>query len=241
MPDAPDWYRYQRESTRHIMGDLGELAARLGSPVVYDRRGTVVWVWDGRYGITTFNRTGGGDGNNTLLGSAYSGFGGFTLRMIAGSTDSWLSEVTKFFNPFDLDRWGLEMSISYGNAFERLSFYFQYTDATYRYEGVIRLHDTDNKIYYKDFNGDDQEITDLSKLDDSYGIFYTMKMVIDLETKEYVRFIFNQTEHDLEGVALYRTSASDNLSSKIGATLIGIDETNSECSIDYMIVTTGEP
>jgi len=54
MPDAPDWYKYLPGSDRYILEDMGELAARLRSPITYDRRGEVLYFDMMEHGLAPY-------------------------------------------------------------------------------------------------------------------------------------------------------------------------------------------
>jgi len=75
---APDWWGTEQTSTVHLVQDVGELAARLGSIVTFDRRGNVIWLTSFEDGLqgTSFGvdhvDSKGTLSTNRALGGAYS-------------------------------------------------------------------------------------------------------------------------------------------------------------------------
>ena len=55
--DYPDFGITDTVQAKSIITDMGELAARLGAPNVFDRLGSIVWYDDFQYGLSRWTAT----------------------------------------------------------------------------------------------------------------------------------------------------------------------------------------
>lgn len=82
--DYPDWGGRFKSKTQMMLYDLAELAARLGSPVAYERNGRVMFMTEFNDGLGEFvTANGGAGGSVSLTTTTYSG--GFGALLSTGT------------------------------------------------------------------------------------------------------------------------------------------------------------
>jgi hypothetical protein len=116
-----------------------------------------------------------------------------------------------------------------------------FLDGTFCHYTSLRYIPNTDKLQYYDSAGQWQDLDDDLPLTEEYPIFHTVKMVVDLSTRKYVRVILNNIEYDMSALSYYgypnfespkcehyvfiQTGVNDNLS----------------VYIDDVIVTQNEP
>src|SRR3989304_7205960 len=106
--DMPDDYPWLVGGRRSLLLDQAELAARIGSFNVYDRRGQVIWFDHFQSGIAPWLRFEHGTGAAVLLENGLTYIGGFALKLRAGGAGAGIAGIEHFFAPAEINRWGVE-------------------------------------------------------------------------------------------------------------------------------------
>ncbi len=108
----------------YALQDMAELAVRLGSPMSYDRYGSVLLLEDFERGLNAWSKTILGVGGSISLTSdrVYGG----ELACYLDSGDGAIPEarITKYFPPVSLQRVGLQTAFSVGFNVTELQFIF---------------------------------------------------------------------------------------------------------------------
>lgn len=209
MPDAPDGYQYRPESTRAVLGDLGEHAVRVGSPITFDRRGTVIWYDTVQYGLTPWTESGSGTNSSSKLILGGGHFGPYLVEMTADSDGERWRQMWHPMPLIEINKWGLVVSFAVTDDFDYLSFSLNRYDGTYRYQGRIKVVFDPPKLQYRGSDGDDHDIETIPNPVWAYHTFHWIKFVADYETLEYVRVIYNGVEYPLPGIAIYKSDSDD--------------------------------
>ena len=241
MPDTPDYSRYLPGSERYALADLGELAARLGSPVTYDRRGEVLWMDACDGGIAAFSPSGSGTGNIVFLTTFFPFHGHYSLEMRAGSDGTRLSQVTKKLSHVSMLRSGLEVAFYLVSANESFGVRLLKFDGTNMIYGDISLFGTTELLCYLDSAGVYQTIVATGGVADPYGIYHHIKIVVDFTTQKYVRALYNDAEYDLSGIALRSEAAADIRQYRIRLRQTGRAGLNDIARLGHVILTGNEP
>lgn len=241
MPDAPDGYKYQPYSSRHVLGDLAELAVRLGSPVAFDRRGTVIWYDTVAYGETPWTTSGAGTGNASKVITGGGHFGPYLIEMTAGSDGEQWRQMWHPLPLVEINKWGLAVSFALTNDFDYVSFSLNRYDGTNRYQGRIKIVNTGFKLQYRDSDGNEQDIATISDPVWAYHTFHWLKFVIDAENLKYERVIYNGTEYDLSAYDLYSNASSDTPKMTPYITVVARTGENDKMLVCATIITIDEP
>lgn len=223
-----------------IVGNA-ELAARLGSPKFFDRRGDVVFIDDFSSGLSKWWTTGSGDGNEQLITSEMVRSGGYSVKLVGGSTTPWYSYMRTAFPYPVLSKWGFEIHFCYTVAIDKMIIEFIHDDADDSYESSLQWDYTNPKLQYRDFLGTYRDtIVSFSPLDRD-NLFHVLKLVVDLETHKYHRLIYNEETYDLSDYAVYKGGSQGDNYCEIRIWLYSRDENNDYVHIDNVIVTQNEP
>lgn len=239
--DMPDDYPWLPGSGKAQVGDLGELAVRLGSPVSYDRRGAVYWFDEFESGLSPWLIQLGGTGSSVVIVNAPTFSGDMSCQITGGSDGAERGGIVKRLAPALLTTYGLEFTFSVKSDVERVFISFQYNDATKRYVGAFQANVVDAKISYLDDTYAWADLQAFVIADDDEHLFYTFKLVVDMVSKKYVRVMINQTEIDISDKALYSTA--DVTVPRIEIAIYVVNDTgdNGICFVDNAVVTVGDP
>jgi len=241
MPHAgPDWGTYAPVSTIYSIQDLGELAARLGSIVTFDRRGNVFFVDDFESGIECWYYS-GSPGYTVLWSPAQHKSGGFSLELTPPVGANNYAYAYRFFPYPSKSRLGTEISFNLGGWIQELDFEVRVYDGVYWYQPYIRFFPETKTWQY---HGDDGLYHDLSPTTGLIvGVmFHTFKLVYDLVTGKYARLIIDTTTFDMSALNMYKTDAPGELPSTSLLCRV-IDSTTylSKEWLDDLILTQNEP
>jgi len=241
IKDLPDNYPWFPDSGRYPMGDEGELAARLGSPVVFDRRGEVIYVDDMGMGLAPYTVLTSGVGAGVKVVSASSLVSGYAIRLTGGSNFDEYANITKYLSVADVNKWGLEVAVSFIDAYDSFrASLFYYTGANAYHMGVI-IDDAANEIQIDTEGAGYTKIADLPASVLAGSLFHNIKIVGNMNTGYYERLIFNYTEYDLTEYQIETYGAAIIQSQCLQLQIQSNTGDNDKCDIGRVIVTSGEP
>lgn len=237
----PDWGIGGAKSTIAALDDMGELAARLGSIVTFDRRGDVVWLDDFESGIAKWIAITEGTGSAVASSTTRARSKATSIKLTAG-TDLVSYAYINHLNPIPVaGKIGMEFSFTlhastgyiilsgfYYNGTRKISYGLQYDQANAR---LMYLNDSGIYTAFK---------TSI-QLSISDYLFHTAKLVIDLQNKKYVRAVVNDTQYDLSDYAMRDQADTTNpyLDTRIQHSSIYPD--SAYAYIDDFILTQNEP
>ncbi len=221
--------------------DLDEVAARLGSPSFYDRRGELVWSDQFEYGIepwaieTTGSGGAGADVTNTWLTKGHS------LKLTSG-TDAGAETVAlrELFMP-QLTRIGLEVMLCFASDVGYGRVALSFLDGTWLQVYFMEV-DVQNDLI-RIYDGDAGYVNVITgiPINQNGAVFYPVKFVVDAATRKWVRLLFANLEVDLSA---YRGTAAADVRAPlldIEVTVITDDDANRAMFVDNVVVTQDEP
>ena len=241
MPDAPDWHPYQPGSSRYVLKDMGELAARLGSPVVYDRLGEVVFMDDFRYGLAPYYTSLDGTGASVKVSAANTLLGGFGMRLTGGSDSGRTGSLLKFLSNAEISQWGIECGVSLPGNFDYFHLELSFYDGVERVLCVLRLDKTNNEIQLQEDGTVNTKVDDLTDPVQANGMFHNLKIVANFETGYYTRLRYNYTDYNVSDLYMNRVSVPVAPGSQITAKMGSRSGQNDYCDLARIIVTANEP
>lgn len=238
---APDWWGSEPTDTVHMVQDAGELAARLGSPVTYDRRGNVIWIdsFEGGLGgwIPAFSGTGG----DVVISSTAQRTGSYSAKFITGKAVGGNASLSKYHPRPKLCSVGLE--VAFAPTSDQVTVRLQ----LYHYDGAnyhlfsIRYDYPNQRLQYLDNTATWQTMATGVAFYPNYTSWNVLKLVVDVEDNKYYRVLLNDTGYSLAGVdALTVASVT---APYLGMVIFadGNSATNYVVYIDDVILTQNEP
>jgi len=236
----PDYSVAAPSSTIFPVLDTGELAARLGAPSVFDRRGNLLFQDDFSNGLGLWETLVYSAEDIWSLVAGNAPAGGFSASAFLAHGNDSFAFLRKYIGYPGVSRCGFEVSFAMGTTVRTLQCQFYLTVDGYAYSAYwVYNNNTHDLIFYY---GDGKSVT----LDSDLYIFngllkwQTAKVVLDFEELEAVRLIFNEREHDLSGYELTKGGATDE---NYLMTLVGFYQefgVDSDGYLDYVIVTQNE-
>ena len=212
MPHGrPDWYNITPMIHIHASEDVNELAARLGAADVWDRRGNVVFIDNFRAGLTKWGSNVLDDNSSVTLEIRMSRLGGFLARLDAAALAADFAEIYQSVPVSLADVCGFEVGPVWANNTPEFTVYVMHDDATDIYDYAIKCEPDLPKLSYLNDAGGWTPISTSNMGDITSTIVHSVKLVIDLATREYVRCLFDGVAYSLVELGAYRSDDGGNI------------------------------
>lgn len=250
MPHGqPDYGAQAVKETVFGQADLGELAASLGSIDTFDRRGDIVWLDDFESDVLKWTLILPGVGDSVVASSEAARNGAFSAKLTTGNVIADMVTMVHY-SPYPVtSRVGFEISFTVHNNLSDLIFSQRLYDGSDEHFARVRYRPATDVLEYLDRNAVWQNLaTSLVLLDAAY-ILHTIKLVMDLNTQEYIRIIVDDVDYDLSVLEpplllpLYRHTPDPATTphwEQIVDKITGVNA-NTSSYVDDAIVTQNEP
>lgn len=236
----PDFGMYSAETHLAGLSDMAELAVRLGSIVVFDRRGKVVDLDDFEGALLKWTV------DNT--GDAYSRFSSDTAKsgtqsiiMHVGDAASWTTDMTRGFTFLPSKRLGVEIAYAKPSTDALLSIKFACSDGITAFVATLEFNFATLKINYFGSDGEYHEIADITTPETALFIYYPVKFSVDFETGKYVRLLFQGVEYDLSAYSSYPVDDPPDPLVYVKIAWVRVSGDDSNIYLDDFILTMDEP
>jgi hypothetical protein len=237
---APDYSNVRKGEKVYRLDDLAELAARLGSPVVYDRRGDVLWMHDFEYGLDPMQFVLYGVGTIQSLESVYVNNPPFAVKLHTGAVALAVLDVYREMSVPPNNQVGLAIRAMFRTNSDRLWLDMMSYDGSKSYQARTEIDIPNRELAVKDENGNYIVIAD-DLPDFTYGLTYQhLKLVADFDTHKYMRVILADKTYNITQYGLYPTNDTTTPRFLIRATSRNELGLVSDIYLDTIIVTTGE-
>jgi len=223
------------------MDDLGELAARLGSIVTYDRRGDVAFLEDFEEGLWRWITQPDDGWEEATLTARWAINGRLSALLKTGGGAENTSGIWKAFRLVRLNRWGVEAKWTLGDSASAVDFYVYVCDGATRTTFRVAYNVPDARLILYDEDGAVQTVAEVDIHSTAYYDVHVLKVVVDPAAGKYQRVILNGGEYDISayaGVPL-ASAAAPRLELVVAHTALGayVDQ----ISVDDIIITQNEP
>jgi hypothetical protein len=198
--DYPDWGGYPVSGQTYPLKDLAELAARLGSPVTFDRSGAVYCLETFRYGFNAWGTAYYGAALPPTLDKDYSYSDGVAVKLDPGVTTGQYCSIYHWEPRPSLSKWGFACRFSTGGTVGRLYLLMTWGDGTNLWQAWVYVDRKNNLLYVSDANGAAVNVATIPTLLDNPRCFNFIKAVIDPEAHAWCRVRLNSAIYDLSGV-----------------------------------------
>lgn len=236
-----DYGQYAVKEVTASLSDMGEVAARLGSIVTFDKRGDVIDFDNFEEPLLKWDTYATGSATWPYLYSEDAKSGSQSILLNSGAIAGDYVRIRKGYSVLASKKLGIEISFGcdYGNDYLYLR--LTYFDDTNGYITEVKLDLKNNKAYILDEDDNYTEIGVIDVRTKRDFLYYSMKLVVDFDTLKYIRFLFANTEFDLSAYSL-RTEATGGQPRV--ETLIKtehISGADSKVRVDDVIWTQAEP
>ena len=196
----PDYTSKWKNRTISSLVDNGELAARLGSIVTYDRRGNVVWMDDFEHSANKWSLLGAGTGNNLGISAAASRNGDSSMELTTGNDGARLAQMRQILGYPALSNHGLEFSFTYADELDYLRASFSIYDGALVHQFWINIDQTNQRVQYYDDGGNWVNTGITFEEIHFQPVFTPVKIVADVINNNYVRLIYGAETFDMAGI-----------------------------------------
>lgn len=242
MPHGyPPWSGVKKRTVTSLPVDLGELAARLGSAVTFDRRGDVIFIDSFDSGYHKWIASYGGDGGGVHISTKTARTGAYSTKLVTGKASTGHASLDKYhFEPV-LSKVGLEASFAPISAdpLTRLSIYHYTGEGYYLFQ--VRYDYATETLEYLDSGPHWHELAAGLAFFPNYTSFNSLKLVVDLEDNEYERVVFNANTYPLKDVAAVWVPGESAPYMALGISAVGDADDNYTVYLDDVIFTQNEP
>ena len=246
---APD-YRHQIEvldpenvwGIRPAIGNA-ELAARLGSPVTWQRTGTVIYMEYFENGLPDAGLSLGGSDGKIELTAKHKHTGGYCLHMLPDTVGYLYATYGKHLElPTSMKKTGIEFHILKELTEGRLDLNLYIFDGSQRTTYGIDWNMVTGEIRYVDSTSTAVSTGHTLVPDVGPDVWHAIKLIVDTDLKQYVKFYIDSTEGDLSGIAANVTANDTPPGIELQITAANPDAAaDADMWLDDIITTIREP
>lgn len=238
---APDWSVYRIDSATYTVMDLAELAARLGSIVVFDRRGDVTFLENFDNGHARWDTTLEGADASVSISPDHFRTAGYSVALTCGS-DGQRSAGIRILTPYPRQaNYGLEASFTLEALHIAFVLGLTIYDGTDAHNFVVRYLRATGTLQYLDQDGNYQALTPTCRTYESDHLFNSLKLVATPITDVYDRAILNRQAYDLTALTGRVTPNLADQHFQIDIFYTGAADENPVGYVDDVILTQDEP
>ena len=238
---APDYSNVKVDQPLHRLTDLAELAARLGSPDVYDRAGNVVWMTNFDHGLQGTEFDVDPVASEGYVTAARSCHGAFSLLFDPsadeGSYVTW-GRVVQFLLTGKVATEVVLSTDAYPGGVKLVMHY--YTGE--RQLGAVVFYKLSNKAWYiqaKDLGW--VKILESYEIQSGPTAWHHVKLVVDTKEKRYVRLLIDRKVVLLPEYELTDEPSEDLGQLEVRFEVYGEPAYHAPAYLDTVLVTQNEP
>jgi len=239
--DYPDFGVSTVSSSILAITDLSELVARLDGINTFERTGNVLYQEDFSAGLAGWESTYYPASAYPQVNARWIAHKPYSIYLHTTALIDSYSAVTKAFPYPHISLFGMECHFKAVTTFPTLTFAFNITDGSYYSQPNIVISSIDNTIKLLNAGNTYQTIGTPNIYTGVYSPFHIFKIVINLDTRKYVRAVFDEFDYSIPTIGLYITPDTT-------APMITIQMKLSTATADAyglcvtnVIITTNEP
>jgi len=235
----PDWGEYAPQTQIGKSMDIAELAVRLGSPCIYDRFGTVMFIDDFSSGSNKWHIT-VQENQQIYCTAKISYLSGYSLAFYDDHSFEYEPRMYIYLPIYQKSLLGIEAIFCFEdtNANERIALQLVENGIAYsfsfgydRYNEIVKL---------KDISGNWQIIEENVKFEIGLHEWFVSKLVIDPISKKFVKGRVNDKIYDLNSYSPYEMSTTLANGLQTVVVLGTASTTTARGYLGYVVVTQNE-
>jgi len=240
MPDSPDYQKYLPNSNRFSLQDMGELAARLGSVNVFDRRGETVFYETFDHGLSGWITNISGVGSSVSISASHIHRHPYTAKLVCGTTGNKFALIQKRVGGINTKRVGLEVCWCLNLGDNLIICGLDVNDGVTNFSGAVDFNGVTNIWRVQDENGVMQPVfTKPMEVGNSF-IFIPVKIVMDVETGYYVRLLISDDNVDISNLKIKSQAVATAINYSALIENLGDGSTLTELYVAHIIITANE-
>ena len=237
---APDYSDERAYGPLHRLDDQGELAARLGSIVTYERGGRVIRLETFENGRSLWSTEEYGSGADIALSSERAMSGGYSLKFVTGGDGAVAAKSTYQVPYHVLSRYGVGYCFTHDPNL-RYHYSFIYLRDGSNVEEYCVAYDIQNdRILIRVPGPAWQTVKSDIDLKTDGWLFHSHKLIVDVEEKAYYRLVIDNEVVDLSDYGPYITESDDPPYLEIAIQFTGWAGSNYSTWVDNVVITQDE-
>jgi len=217
-----------------------ELAARLGSPITFERSGSTQLMETFESGTQRWNFAVSGADPEYGLSAAVSSHGGYALRLVGGSTADYYCLAQMKQHMVHQGKIGMSCKFCIPGACESTCMYLILYDGAYVHEARVRYRAVDHKLDVYCLTTGWTEVDAALGMASEDWAWNQWKFVIDPDTYHYVRVLFNNQLIDVSDREYYHNDSLAGSKMWIKIYVYSRDGENDVLYVDDVILTAAE-
>jgi hypothetical protein len=190
--------------------DNSELAARLGSIDTYDRRGNIIWMDDFESATQRWTYLLDGGRGSIVTSAEKCWMGSSSYKIVTGAQVDDYAYITKYFSIPSSSRIGIELHVHPVGTLNTISVFIYGDDGVNQYNSELYYDVANDTVSYLNSGGGYTPLKTDVLFVAGEDIWIPLKLVIDWDTKKYIRAIVEDLDTDLSAQAL-QTGATTGL------------------------------
>ena len=207
---APDDSDVQKLGLICRLDDMGELAARLGSPMLYHRFGDVVFMETFETGIARWRNVHDGGVISHGLSTDAALSEGLSYLFDANATTACWGKILHYNAPITTPKIGLSFAFYADRSEGKIRFGLEPYDGAKKYAFYLQYDLKTGKLSYRTTTPTWTEFADHGVLYTGYDVFHQVKLIVDYVTREYDRLFIDEEVYDLSAYPPRISSAEEN-------------------------------
>jgi hypothetical protein len=188
---TPDWGAASPKETTYALGDMAELAARLGSIDTFERGGEVIFLSDFGDGLAAVETIATGTGGEVypIVGQGLTK--PISLILKTGNGEHDLAGIYKYFHYPVLGGVGTEISFRPASGLQELIAFVWLYDGAHFIDGEVRYNHEDGTIQVWKADATWVTIGTPGVQAEDLALYCTLKFTLDTVSGKYARVLFN--------------------------------------------------
>lgn len=236
-----DWGNIGADETVHGLADLAELAARLGSPVTFNREGNVLFLETFEHGIKNWTIAAYGTGGEYRWSAEKSRMGSYSCLLIPGTDGAQTAQMARQFPYPVFSRFGVEMGVQAAGDPLRMDVTLYVYDGTTRQGYTARYDHVNERLQLQLAGATWQTVAENVLWSEGAFLFHTIKLVADLNEAAFVRLIFDNEEYNIEAYSAFEAADATAPAIWVWFTCLTQTGLTTNFYVDDIIITQNEP
>ena len=238
---APDYSNVTTVAPLHRVTDLSELAARMESPVSFDRAGNVIFMDTFEYGLSGWDQFPTGLDGYIGISAVAHRTGSFSMILVPCKTPS-RRIMARRRDVYPLPtKVGVEFSFTVTDATDYIVFEMSVYDTEDRHIAAVTYNHVNAQIIYADDEDRPVVLDTIDRLTVGYPTFHIIKFVVDMEADTYSRIILDRHAYEGLDYAIYKDGVGGDPHIYTNIDVHATDDSLPEHYMDDFILTQNEP
>jgi hypothetical protein len=238
---VPDYGMYAALENMGKLVDSGELAARLGSIVTFNREGNVIFWDDFERTPLKWEAQESDPGSSAKYSDETALFGGQCVKLVTGNVIGYTAGICRTFPRFTDGKEGIEIAFKNESQNYKFTISGYMKRVTYWFKFEVRVDFNVNKI---ELYADDSQWHDIVtgiEFSSEGHLFHSIKLVLNEKDGTYVRLLINRHEYNIEDYGIPYQVFPTNESFQVRFEIETYETEIAPLYLDNFILTQNEP